>query len=826
MHIKRSFLLITFIFFVFGLCIPHDNVAQEKVKTDSMPAEPQALKMADIPDFGNRTRTVINDVQSIANNKKVIDEISPGIKEVLNLLDNKLLQLNDTIVTFRLEGLDKAKRELALFNERITPWKRTIENIRKDCADNDSLIVSMSEVWRLTLKSLAVNATNSKSDENNKERPKSDTTAVNSPIVDLNSEVKNFITDLTTSRDSLNNYTEIIRDIQTEITFAENKLGNLTNIIESRKEKLESHIWESQYPPIWEVNKNTTQIKIRSKLKDLLNSDLSIVQSFFSNNPKLPYYTLLFFVTIFGIVIYLKANSKKLFDYFKKEPDEVNLVLKNPFLNVLVILWFILMLFSIFPKELNDVISLMMIVPLVIVLYSMNSHWKWYSVVMFIFIYFFFLIVRDIDYTFLPQRLFLISLNCFSLFLFYRIKSQKEFLKREGELWFGTLPFIVQVFIVINIVSLIANVFGSIRLAQLLIHASFGILISIYALYATVLLIQDLVFLVLMGPLVKYSNILKDDSEIILKKMGKLFRFFGFLSFLVIFLQLLGIRAETIDVAMSIINYRLKVGEMSISLGNIISFFLALQISIWLSNTIRYMLEKEVYPRSDLKAGIPNTISLIIKFSFAILGILFAFSAAGIDVGKLAILMGALGVGIGFGLQNIIANFVSGIILAIERPITIGDIIDIPGASGHVQDIGLRASTVYTWEGSHVIVPNGHLVSNKLTNWTLTNRLRRIKVEVRVPFETDMEVLSNLLLETANTIPEVMKKPKAYLNYRGIGQSAMEMDLYCWTNDSDKVFTYGTIIRKKIYKTLIEKGYDIPLPKQDLKINSEQNKKE
>ena len=138
-----------------------------------------------------------------------------------------------------------------------------------------------------------------------------------------------------------------------------------------------------------------------------------------------------------------------------------------------------------------------------------------------------------------------------------------------------------------------------------------------------------------------------------------------------------------------------------------------------------------------------------------------------------------------------------------------------------MQDIGLRASTVYTWDGSHVIVPNGELVSNKLTNWTFTNRLRRIKVEVRVPFDTDMEVLSNLLLETANSIPEVMKKPKAYLNYKGIGQSAMEMDLYCWTNDSDKVFTYGTAIRKTVYKVLLENGYDTPVPRQDLKIETE-----
>jgi small-conductance mechanosensitive channel len=200
-------------------------------------------------------------------------------------------------------------------------------------------------------------------------------------------------------------------------------------------------------------------------------------------------------------------------------------------------------------------------------------------------------------------------------------------------------------------------------------------------------------------------------------------------------------------------------------------------------------------------------------------GILFAFSAAGIQIDKLAIVMGALGVGIGFGLQNIINNFVSGIILALERPMTIGDIIDIPGANGTVKDIGIRASTVRQWDGSDVIVPNGELISNKLTNWTFYDRLRRVKVDIRVPFGTNIEDVTKLLLKTAKEIPEVMKKPEPYLNFAGIGTSAMEISLYCWIKDSGSIFSLGTAIRKTVYKSLEDAGYDIPLPKQDLKIN-------
>jgi len=260
---------------------------------------------------------------------------------------------------------------------------------------------------------------------------------------------------------------------------------------------------------------------------------------------------------------------------------------------------------------------------------------------------------------------------------------------------------------------------------------------------------------------------------------------------------------------------------MSISLGSILAFFIAIQIAIWLSSFIQYVLEKEVFPRAQLKQGIPNTVLLMTKFTITLLGILFAFSAAGIQMDKLAIAMGALGVGIGFGLQNIISNFISGIILALERPITIGDLIEIPNVSGVVRDIGIRASTVRTWDGSDVIVPNAELISNKLTNWTFYDRLRRVKVDVRVPFDTNIEAVSQLLLLTAREIPEVMKKPEPYLNFKGIGTSAMEITLYCWINDSDKIFSYGTAIRKAVYKALQDAGYEMPVPIQELKIDAE-----
>ncbi|MCF6279723.1 MAG: mechanosensitive ion channel, partial [Flavobacteriaceae bacterium] len=194
-----------------------------------------------------------------------------------------------------------------------------------------------------------------------------------------------------------------------------------------------------------------------------------------------------------------------------------------------------------------------------------------------------------------------------------------------------------------------------------------------------------------MGPLYKFSNILKEDSELVLKSIHKVLKIIAFFLWIYVILGLLKIRKTIFSSFTDFINSPLEVGELSISLANIISFFIILQVTIWISQFISYFLDREVYPRTHLSKGVSSTFSLMIKYSLTFFGFLIALFGAGIEISKVAVGIGALGVGIGFGLQNIINNFVSGIILALERPIKIGDIVKIDDIEGEVKDIGLRA---------------------------------------------------------------------------------------------------------------------------------------
>ena len=578
-------------------------------------------------------------------------------------------------------------------------------------------------------------------------------------------------------------------------------------------------IWFPESLAIWKVRTDTSNIAKKQEIGKFFESDFNIIRVYLKNQPALPFYILVYFLMILGSILYIRVKANKLFTDFKLELSETKIILKYPLLSALTISWFGLFLFTNFPKELNDLLSIIMLLPLIVILKKLYQDWRWYNIVLFSISYLLFFVVLNLDYAYLAQRIILLSANLFALIVLVNLRKQNNTVTGFNKFWKGVLQIIIQIFIFLSFISLAANVLGSIRLAQLLTYAILGTIITINALKAAVSLSRGFVFLILMGPLIRYSNILKEDGKMVLNKMDGLFRFLGFTSLLIIILDFFNIREEIYQGVIGIINYSFSIRELNISLGNILTFFLTILIATWISDFIRYILEKEVFPRSDLKPGVPNTISLMVKFTFVLMGILLAFAAAGIQMDKLAILMGALGVGIGFGLQNIISNFISGIILALERPLTIGDIVDLPDVSGTVKDIGLRASTIRTWDGSDVIVPNGSLISNKLTNWTFFDRLRRVKVDVRVPFDTNIEEVSKLLLTTANEIPEAMKKPGPYLNLKGIGTSAMEINLYCWISDTDKIFSSGTAIRKAVYKSLVDAGYEIPVPRQDLKIN-------
>jgi small-conductance mechanosensitive channel len=218
--------------------------------------------------------------------------------------------------------------------------------------------------------------------------------------------------------------------------------------------------------------------------------------------------------------------------------------------------------------------------------------------------------------------------------------------------------------------------------------------------------------------------------------------------------------------------------------GKLIVAALIVWAAFQLSRFARFVLEAEFFPRLRLGAGIPYAISTSLHYALLLIAFVAATYALGIDMTKLTILVSALGVGVGFGLQNIINNFVSGLILLFERPVKIGDTILTGSDTGTVERIGIRASVLRTPAGTEVIVPNGSLISNNVTNWTLSSQERIILIPLNVPRGPDIAHLITLLTATAAAHPKILQQPPPRVIAQTLGAN-LGLELRAWTLAAD-----------------------------------------
>jgi len=233
-------------------------------------------------------------------------------------------------------------------------------------------------------------------------------------------------------------------------------------------------------------------------------------------------------------------------------------------------------------------------------------------------------------------------------------------------------------------------------------------------------------------------------------------------------------------------------------------------------------MDMEIFPRISLPRGIPGAIFMVVRYILVAAGILIVLSSVGIDLGKFGLLAGALGVGLGFGLQNIIANFVSGLILAFERPIQVGDTVQIETVFGNVQSIGVRSSTVKTFDGSEVIVPNADLISNRVTNWTLSDKRRRMELPVKVAFGHDPHQVLDLILQVAQEHPDVLEDPAPFSVFNGFGDNFLDFTLYYYI-PTQLFFKAKTEVALGVHDLITSKGIDTPRPQRDVRMTTIEN---
>ncbi|HTO55514.1 MAG TPA: mechanosensitive ion channel domain-containing protein [Myxococcota bacterium] len=379
---------------------------------------------------------------------------------------------------------------------------------------------------------------------------------------------------------------------------------------------------------------------------------------------------------------------------------------------------------------------------------------------------------------------------------------------------------VVRFALAVCVAALLLNVVGLVLVSRLMLR---GVLVSIYAgiaIYALVRFASGVVTAALRSDFLRKLQSVRSNGELIRRRINGAQRWLGVIAWGVISLRVVGLETSARGLLAHVFQAQFQIGTISISLGNFLAFGLTVYVSILLSQFVRFVLDEDVLPHLSLPRGVPAAVSMGLHYLILATGFFIAIGAAGVDLSKFGLIAGALGVGIGFGLQNVVNNFVSGLILLFERPMQTGDMIEVGGLSGEVKRIGIRSSTLRTGEGADVIVPNATLISDKLVNWTFADRARRFDLEVSVARGSDVSKVIAILLETASGRSEVLSLPAPVALFTRISESALVLQLQVWCR-----VEVGAQVRSELGIAVLDAlrgaGIELAYPRQDVQLRFE-----
>ncbi|MGF1639267.1 MAG: mechanosensitive ion channel family protein [Cyclobacteriaceae bacterium] len=279
---------------------------------------------------------------------------------------------------------------------------------------------------------------------------------------------------------------------------------------------------------------------------------------------------------------------------------------------------------------------------------------------------------------------------------------------------------------------------------------------------------------------------------------------------------------EFIESLSSVLQYELfHIGKTDFTVGGVIYLLVFLFLLFYLSAKLQKFLIFRVFKRYNVDIGISQSIGTIIRYIILVIGLSIILQSTGLDLSALGLLAGALGVGIGFGLQNITNNFISGIIILFERPVKVGDRVEVDDILGNIIAISARSTTVITNDNIVVIVPNSNFISSTVINWSHNDRNVRFNFPVGVAYKEDPAVIKKLLLQVAKENKGVLNSPPADVLFQEFGDSSLDFILRVWTSEySDRPAVLKSQLYYSIFEKFKEHNIEIPFPQRDLHIKS------
>ncbi len=449
------------------------------------------------------------------------------------------------------------------------------------------------------------------------------------------------------------------------------------------------------------------------------------------------------------------------------------------------------------PVVFVEVVQLLLAISLSVLLIK-----KWPGPLYIVWIFLFLMLVLHsingllVSFTY-TSRITMLFLDALSVLLGWKLLSN---LKLNKNLFPRYINVVAYLFIILNILAVICNITGRLPLSQIFGNTAISSLVQAISLVVFIQLFLDAICLQLEVDKKSTRFTAYLNYQNVALRVRTILTFIASVFWLINLAQNLNIYQQSYDFLDDLLTRELKIGNNSFTLGSIFTFF----VVIWLANFIQKYIgyffgdtEDDILPEKKSKLG---TSVLLVRLIILTAGFFIGILASGIPLDKVTIVIGALGVGIGLGLQNIVNNLVSGVILAIERPIQVGDLIEIGSSSGHVKEIGIRASHIITADGAEIIIPNGDMLSQKLINWTLSNTHIREEIVIKLTKATDAVSIKELVMDILSSNDGIMTKPGPQIVVRNISQAGAEIQILFWAFDINQAVQLKSDVLQKIFE--------------------------
>ena len=701
-----------------------------------------------------------------------------------------------------LENLRNFESGWRTLTKDLPDWKKNLTTRARTLESDLTQIDQLEEKWKKTLTDL--NA------------------ATNAPP-ELTASITEIISNAEQTRTQIGIAQTGIVALQSRVAEQQKRVASAVESLKQTRESLVGQLLVQDSPTIWsDAFWTRARVETTNDTNSSIAAQFVTLSDFAGRNFDRIAFQLLVFLAFAGVLIFLRRRTKP---WVEKEPDlkKAAIIFYLPISTALILaIIFGSWIYPQKPQILSAIFGAIALLPTVFILRKIIERPLYpllYSLVIFYFTDQWRTVTEPIAaYARLILLAEMLGGFAFFLWLYYARLSQDETEKVVHSKIFRTIKIAALIALPIFAVSLLANIFGYYNLARLLGNA---VLRSAYAaviLYAAVRILDGLLVFALRFRPLNLLGMVQNNRQLIQIRLRKTLRFLAFILWIYLTLELLSLREPLYERTREILNATLTLGSISISLGDVLLFGAVVWAAFLLVRFANFVLEEDVYPRFSLERGIPYAISTMLRYVILLLGFFLAVAAVGFDLTKFTILAGAFGVGIGFGLQNIINNFVSGLILLFERPVKVGDVVKVADATGTVRRIGIRASLVQTWDDAEIIVPNSKLISESVTNWTFSTQQRGIEIPVSVAYGTDPRFIIERLSAVLAKHPLVAEEPAPKVFFVEFGADSLNFKARAWTTHGDKWFGIRSDLAVAINEALVAENISIPTGQNDVHI--------